>query len=191
MPDLSSLPPDLQRVIERAISQVDGLSEQIAAGDLTPDQWQREMERLIARYFQTAAMAGLGADDIALLDPAISRMVDIQNDYLANFKTDIDADGWLGAFAARAQMYASAVKQGYWLGDVVKKVGRMIPLPAMPTEGTQCLSHCLCFWRIETVNAEQGDYDAYWQKPASDSCQTCIERELQWNPVRIRNGELL
>lgn len=191
MPDLSGLPPDLARVIERAISQVNGLSEQIAAGDLTPDQWQREMERLIARYFQTAAMAGLGAEDISLLDPAISRMVDIQNDYLENFKADIDAGGWLGAFAARAQMYASAVKQSYWLGDMVKRVGRVIPLPAMPSEGTQCLSNCKCAWRIETVNAERGDYDAYWQRHASDSCQTCIERELQWNPVRIRNGELL
>lgn len=191
MPDLSGLPPELQRVIERAISQVDDLSRQVASGSLAPDEWQAAMERLIARYFQTAAMAGLGAEDISLLEPAISRMVDIQNDYLANFKAEIVSGGWVDAFAARAAMYASAIKQGYWLGDVVKQVGRVIPLPAMPSEGTQCLSNCKCAWRIETVNADRGDYDAYWRRHASDSCQTCVEREAQWSPVRIRNGELL
>lgn len=51
-------------------------------------------------------------------------------------------------------------------------------------------SNCGCSWRIEVVDDEAGDYDAYWERSKDDSCATCLEREAQWSPVRIRGGLL-
>lgn len=51
-------------------------------------------------------------------------------------------------------------------------------------------SNCGCAWRIETLDAENGDYDCFWERSKEDSCQVCIQREHDWHPIGIRNWEL-
>jgi len=191
MLDLSALPADLRAVIERAIAQIDNVSTLISLELLTPDEWQREMTGIIDKFHQEAAEVGADGADLAELSATVQRLVAIQLAFLENFAADIRGTDWLEGYAARARMYGSAIKAAYWHGDIIRQVGRVLPLPAMPAEGTQCLSNCLCGWRVETLDAEQGDYDAYWERHARDSCQTCIERGAQWYPVRIRGGALL
>lgn len=190
MADLSGLPADLRRVIERAITPTDRLSDQIDAGDISVDEWRDGMEGIIARSFQEAATVG-AADDVSVLQPLLDNLVNIQLGFLDAFADDIRANGWLAAYRSRAQMYDSAVKQAYWNGNIIKQAGRVLPLPAMPAEGTQCLSNCKCAWRVVTVDADARDYDAFWERNVTDSCQTCVERERLWSPLRIRGGELL
>jgi len=190
MADLSGLPPDLRDVIERAISQIDNLSVLIEGEFITPDEWQREMAGIIDQFHQEAVRVGADQAAVPILNDTVQRLIDIQLAFLQNFTSDIQGTDWLPSYNVRAQMYGSAIKQAYWHGDVIRQTGRVLPLPAMPAEGTQCLSHCKCTWRIETINAANGHYDAYWERNVKDSCQTCIEREAQWSPVRIRGGEL-
>lgn len=192
MPDLNGLPSELQRVIRDAETPIEALSEAMQAGQITIEQWQEAMRAAIIEAFEAAGRAG--ADVARIVDEfqaIIDQLTDVQSAFLENFADDIDLNGWLNAYNARALMYASAAKQAYWHGDVLRQTGRFLPLPAMPAEGTQCLSHCKCSWRIETVNAEAGDYDAFWRRNVEDSCQTCIEREALWSPLRIRNGEIV
>ena len=91
------------------------------------------------------------------------------------------------AWRARAKLYALSPKSSYYEGDVYKQVGRFLPLPAMPAQGTQCHTNCGCSWRITAVD---GGYDCYWVRAKDDSCQTCVQRESDWNPIEIRNGDL-
>ena len=192
MADLSDLPTELRRVIEDANGRIDQLSAQMEAGSISIDQWESQMETILSETFEDAARAGADSPDVEALNDSLENFVAIQLAFLANFAADIAANGWQPAYRSRAQMYGEAIKQSYWVADVYKRAGnRVLPLPAMPAEGTQCLSHCGCKWRVVTVNAENNDYDAYWERLKTDSCQTCVEREAQWNPVRIRGGVLL
>lgn len=87
----------------------------------------------------------------------------------------------------RAATYAQGIKTPYWNGRVV-----MLPLPAMPGQGSQCESACSCKWDVKVVNAKRGDYDCYWTlADGSDShCQTCLVRAENWSPLKIRGGIL-
>lgn len=189
MPNLDDLPAPLRRVTARAIREIDALTVRIEAGDITVDQWREAMAAIIEEQTQAAIDAGARQQiDAAEL---LTRLVEVQLDFLAVFAADILASGWLNGYRSRAQMYGESVKVGYWNGDIYHKAGRFLPLPSVPGEGTICLTHCLCSWEIETIDADKGDYDAYWRRHAEDSCATCVQRAVQWSPVWIRGGELM
>jgi hypothetical protein len=190
MADLTGLPADLRGVIERAITPTDDLSDQMEAGDIGVDAWRDGMADIIRQFMQEALNAGADTTDTDAFQPLIDSLVNIQLAFLDNFAADIQANGWLPAYRSRAQMYDRAVSQAYWNGNVFEQAGRVLPLPAMPAEGTQCLSNCKCSWRIVVVNAAAGDFDAFWERNVEDSCQTCLGREALWSPIRIRGGEL-
>lgn len=187
------MPPDLQRVLDRYTADVDELMDRLESRAVTPEQWRRAMKQLLARYHTAALMVGMGTDQltteaIALLTKTLEEG---QIPYLENFYTVVAAaPEFNNAWRARARLYALSPKTSYWEGDVYRQTGRFLPLPAMPAQGVQCHTNCKCSWRIEELDQDNGDYDAYWIRQADDSCQTCIEREEQWSPVRIRGGDL-
>jgi len=185
-------PEPLQQIMTRMGQDVERLSFRASRGQVSLEAWYEQMRQLIEQYSAEAYTEGSLETEITPEGQAmVNRSARVQIAFLENFKNDIEANGWQPAYAARAQMYASAIRQNYWHGDIVGQVGRVLPLPAYPAEGTQCLSNCKCSWEIETVNAEAGDYDGYWRRGSDDSCQTCVEREAQWSPVKIRGGMLL
>lgn len=150
------------------------------------DAWEAEVSRQLARYHGAAMLAGSGA---AALTPAMRTKVtsDLasQLDYLAKFGLVIQgASEFQAGWQARAAMYARSITVPYWRGAT-----KMLPLPAMPAEGTDCLTNCKCQWEVSALNGD-GNYDAYWRRSADDSCATCRQRELSWSPVKIRGGEL-
>lgn len=158
------------------------------AGDMTQvDAWKAAAERLLVRYHLAAAIAGNGG--AALTDEqvkAITPAIQVQLKFLDGFATDMQSASEFDAYwRLRAGSYAAAIKVPYWQAKT-----QMLPLPAMPAQGTQCMNNCKCLWRIEALDAEAGDYDAYWERHADDSCQTCVQREQEWSPVRIRGGAL-
>lgn len=192
MADLKGLPPDLQAVIDRALSQIDSVSTRIENDLITPAEWQQEMSRIIDRFYQEATEVGAEGADVSDLSGTVNRLVAVQLAFLDNFANEVRETGWLpSSYPARADMYGSAIKQGYWYGNVIAQVGRVLPLPAMPSEGTQCLSNDKCHWRIVTIDAANGDYNAFWELSPVEHCQTCLERRAQWYPVQIRGGELV
>jgi hypothetical protein len=75
------------------------------------------------------------------------------------------------AVAARAQMYAGAIKATY--GQA-----RYPGLPFYPTQGSECLTNCRCSWQ------DDGDGSYTWVLDAKESCPTCIER-ADGNPYQV------
>lgn len=186
--DTTGYPPEFAALLDNYNSEVTALMARLEAGKVTTAAWTEEMQRLLARYSQAARM--LGSDGITLMPTeitAIRAWLDEQFNYLAGFEEVIQAAGgeYDPAWLPRAQMYGASTVTEYWEGRTSG-----LPLPAMPGQGTQCLSNCKCSWDIQWLNKAKGDADCYWKLHPAEHCQTCETRAEMWNPVRIRNGDL-
>ena len=184
MDELESLIARLQALIDAATGNLEA--------NLSPAQvreYHAIMEELLSRYHLAAYMTGAGTVEIsAEARGKVLEGVAVQLAFLDNFITEIeDNDTFVMGWTARARMYGESIKEPYWNGRV-----KLLPLPSMPGDGTtQCLTNCRCSWDVTTINERIGDYDARWIRDARDSCQTCIQRAQEWNPLRIRGGVLL
>lgn len=181
--------PEYGDLEEQAKAEVARLLARLENGDITPAEWENDMQAALAAYHQAAAMAG--QKDTAIEADELTAAVGAQFAYLSAFRgviTDALAAGeaaW-SAWSARAAMYAEAIGASFW-----RAFTGGWPLPAYPRDGTtQCLSHCHCEWEINVVDQEAGDADAYWRLSPVEHCQTCVERGAQWSPLRIRGGVL-
>lgn len=148
--------------------------------------WEAEVGRQLARYHGAAMLAGAGVDALTpTMQTAVTRSLATQLAFLSQFGVAIrDGGAWERGYQARAAMYARSIQVPYWQGAT-----KLLPLPAMPAEGTQCLTNCRCQWDVQQLDGD-GNYDAYWRRGAEDSCQTCVQRAAEWAPVRIREGVL-
>jgi hypothetical protein len=184
MPSTARLDWLLQRLTRLVATATDALEAQYPNG---VDAWQQEIARQLARYHAAALLAG--ADAQALTPAARTQVVaDLatQLKYLKRFGVEIqDGAEWQRGWNSRAELYAKSIKIPYWRGAV-----KMLPLPAMPAQGTNCYGNCGCAWEIEELDGE-GNADAYWRRAKDDSCQVCVQREQDWSPVRIRGGVLV
>lgn len=185
------MPDSLEWLITRLESLMSGLTLDVA-GELSDpaalEAWQRQVERLLTRYSLAAYMVGNGSSE--LTDAArgvVSGAVQAQLDFADGFRLDMqDAAEWQAGWEARARQYARSIKVPYWQGRT-----RVLPLPAMPAQGTQCLTACGCRWRIVPVDEAAGDYECYWELGKKKNCQTCIQRAREWHPLRIQGGVLV
>lgn len=163
--------------------------DQLESGIITVEQWEDAMARLIARGSLAGMRLGLQqleGDLPPQAQRAVAQHVQAQFGFLRDFALEIQtSDEFRAGWRSRAAQYAQSVKVPFWRG-----YSGMLPLPAMPAQGTQCHMRCGCSWWIVEVQPEVGDFDAYWVRGKADSCQTCVERERLWSPIRIRGGEL-
>jgi len=178
----------LDLLIKDLTNKIRAVWQRLQEGAITPNQWYTLTARLLARYAQAALMLGLGRETLTPEDIRVSwELMSGQLEYLDAFRLQIqNAAEFQAGWESRAASYAKAIKIPYWKGKT-----KMLPLPAMPAEGTQCLANCGCEWEIIPIDAQAGDYDCYWRRNKDDSCQTCIEREKQWSPLLIRGGVLV
>lgn len=181
-------PPALERLIAKLTEQIEDETTALELGQITPDGWQSKLKTLIERYTGAAWKAGQRGSPLEAGDvKAVKGLVSAQMAFLDNFAIEIkDGERWERSWNSRAEMYAESIKVPYW-----KSRTKMLPLPAMPAEGTQCRGRCRCSWDVVVVNAEAGDYDATWVLGSGEPCQTCRERAAQWAPLQVRGGELL
>lgn len=184
----SDYPAALDRLIAKLSAAIEEQTDALALDQTTPSTWQDEIAKLIQRYSASAWKAGQKGDALTKDDiRTIKSLVSAQLAFLDNFTLEIQAaDEWQAGWQARAQMYAESIKVPYWKGAT-----KVLPLPAMPAEGTSCMTRCKCAWSVDVLDAEAGDYDCYWRRGAQDSCQICRERAAQWSPLQIRGGMLL
>lgn len=185
--NLDGLPRVLRWLIQSLIDSLGDIFGQTEAGRLTVNQWYNLFREKLAEYHLASFMAGNGSEVVpekawgALVD-----QVNVQLDYLNGFKAEVQSAAEFAAgWQARAESYAGSVKQPYWTGRT-----KVLPLPAMPAQGTQCQNNCGCSWDVKVIDEGKENYDAYWRRSKDDSCQTCLEREAQWSPVQIRDGIL-
>jgi hypothetical protein len=178
----------LQRLMRRLKTSIASVTAQLQAGGVDVDAWEDEVATAIKQAFPAAYKTGSGS---AVLDDTaravVTKGVTAQLDYLGRFALEIQgADEWQAGWNSRAEMYADSIKVPYWQGKT-----KMLPLPAMPGEGTQCLVNCRCSWDVQQLDGD-GNYDAHWRLGGSEhTCQTCVQRAGEWGPLKIRNGRLV
>ena len=151
-----------------------------------------EAERLIRRGHRAAYLAGLAERlnvplDSALLSERrlsraerqeIDRLIEAELKYWRNFDAVHDELSE-AQIAARAAMYGRATRGTYskarW-GDW--------DLPFWPTQGSECMSNCLCHW--EVIDEGDGAGRAIWHLGAAERhCTTCPTR-AQGSPYVVR-----
>lgn len=182
--------PKLDRLTARLTVLIGQATSALETDPDRLDDWYDEVARQLRRYHLSAYLSGADTQDVSrAAQRAIAQDIKTQLDFLSQFKVEIqDAAEWQAGWNSRAEMYARSIQVPYWRGAT-----RMLPLPALPGDGTtQCLTNCRCAWNVVALDEEAGDYDAYWVYGATERhCQSCRERESQWNPLQIRGGELL
>ena len=183
-------PTELRQVLRPGIDTAVRLTKAAKNGAISTAEYERLMRQLMRRMNTDAIMIGLDGELPDGLGQLLETHLAIQGDYFDNYMTDIRADGWTPKNVSRSVLYARSAVTSYHHGDVYRQAGAVLPLPAYPCEGTQCGNNCKCSWRIDVINADQNDYDAYWDVNSSETCQTCIQRGQQWSPIRIRGGVL-
>lgn len=193
------MPDSLERLIQQLTEAVSDLTARLERAEITVEQWQREMEKLLTRYHEAAFMVGQDSDEID--DAALAIImaaIDSQLEYLAAFAATIaevmtagaGIAAWMAAWNSRAAMYAQAAKTSYWRGYIIK-IG-LPPLPYVPGDGSsECLTNCHCWLQIETLSEQKGNYDIYWRLGAEKHCPTCPRRERSWNPLKVRGGKIV
>lgn len=185
---IDGYPASLGMLIRKLRAAVQKLTAQLDAGDLEAVAWQDTMEQLIARYSTAAYMAGAGTSALTTAEiETVTMLVQTQLSFLDNFTLVIQSEPkFMQGWYFRAEQYADHIVEPYWKGKT-----RILPLPAMPGDGTFC--HCHCAWDIQVVDETAGDYDCYWKLGIvrTSHCQFCEERASEWNPLKIRGGELV
>jgi len=198
------LPPELIPVIMGMDEQTDALLYELFNGEITVEAWEQLMGELIGLGATTGYMVGAGSEVIPpkasdYLTQAIAQQLAFLSGFalviaanqLGNKFDDTNFDSrWFG----RARQYNRTAVEQYWRANTSAKLGvDDMPLPAYPGDGTsQCLKNCKCRWRIEVIgDIEDGNADAYWELGVAEHCQTCVERHRAWNPLQIRNWELI
>lgn len=175
----------LTRLIRRLKTIISTSTEALQSGSVDVDAWEDQVAAALQQAYPAAYKAGGGALDDAARK-TVSKQVAAQLDYLGRFALEIQsADEWQAGWNARAAMYAEGIKVPYWQGRT-----KMLPLPAMPGEGTTCLTRCRCLWDVQQLDGD-GNYDAFWRRGATDSCQVCVQRATEWAPLKIRDGRLV
>lgn len=173
-------------------NKIQALNGRLEREEITLAEWYDAFARLVARYHTFALVESLGVTELPeMYRPLLREKIDLQLDFLRNRRDVIRADGLTSQQKAYTEMYSKAIKSTYDSGEIIKQVGRMLPLPTMPGEGTQCLSNCKCRWDIKVIDALDRDYDCYWVLGVADHCQTCVEYAKMWNPLKIRGNKVI
>lgn len=143
-------------------------------------EWQNEYQKLLARYMTAASLLGSEQSQLPEAkhnerDRLTQRDVRAQFSYLGGFVAEMQNEReWRKGWNSRAEMYANAIKTPYWRGRT-----RMLALPAMPAQGTICLTNCGCKWDIREYDDR---WECFWVRGKDDSCQTCMQRAADWSP---------
>lgn len=174
----------LNSLLATMLSDIDEICDEMDAGRMNDDDFQGLMTETLLEHHLAAYLAASGArqaDEEAVV--RVGEVVKEQLKYLNKFADTVGRNGWETAYRARARMYAGSIKVSYSLGDT-----KLLPLPGYPAQGTECRTNCKCGWQVKVVDSSREHYDCYWRRHADDSCPTCVEREQQWNPFKIRFG---
>ena len=171
--------------IERTKSLSDELATRLSTGQITINQWELEMRKLIkTTYVNEYRLAKGGTEAMTQADwGRIGGLLRNQYGYLSGFAQDIRAGKTSGgAVKIRARMYIDSATQAH---ERAKAAGAGFTLPAYPGDGsTRCRANCKCHWEI----VERLDrYDCYWRLEAqAEHCIDCDARSREWNPYVVR-----
>lgn len=178
----------LAALLAMAHAEIQDLTSRLAAGQITVAEWRAEMENILATYHRAAWVLGAGEEPD---EDGLQRLAEYlaeELEYLAGFAKAL-ADEPEGSaiserYRRRAEQYVFAMRGSYSRGAT-----GAYDLPGYPGSRVQCGRNCLCSWRLDVLDAEAGDVDAYWLLGVADHCATCQARADGWRPFSIRGFE--
>lgn len=175
------------------------INKRLVEGDIRLSQWQGLIGIEIRTLHLSAAVTAVGG--FANLTPSIllevERTVQIQLNYLRAWAQQLAGqmttlDGAPDELSEtqlnnRVKLYGGA-SNATFQKQLVASYG--VPeLPFYPAERTDCMTNCGCAWDIVQLEGE-GNYDCFWRRGKTDSCNTCRYRERVANPLQVRGGAL-
>lgn len=165
----------------------------VAAGQMTPRQWQRQMERLFRETTAQQFMLGaggrgeLGDIEYAWLDDYLDKQFG-EIRYLAErLQKGLYSEAQLALFGANLIRRAKA---GYEAGNAAAYGVNPALLPAMPGDGSsECMGACHCWWE-HLIDPTDGEWlGSIWHhppvarmQPGWEPCNTCYYRINAWVP---------
>jgi hypothetical protein len=165
------------------------LTRQLAAGEVSVAQWEREVRALVKRVY--VAEYALGAGGHAMVTQrgwgSVGGLLASQYRYLRGFAEDVAAAMLSEAqIAARTTLYLESAAQAYERARAAGYDG--LSLPAYPADGScEGLTRCRCWWDIEEF-ADR--FEATWNTAGdSSSCPVCQQRASDWAPFTQPKAE--
>lgn len=177
---------DFATLLRLVLADIQRDTDAMLHGHLSVDDWQQRTARLLYTAHYAAYMIGQGSKDLTPKQQAdLNKRIAQQIDYLNGFAAALDKGDVSDTMAqARAALYAGALKASYSRGAT-----KGYDLPAYPTEGSECMVNCKCYWAMREIDAEELDADFTWTLTAAEHCPTCQQRAQDWAPYKIRGGE--
>lgn len=182
---------DTFAIVNLAMQEIQRLTDRLATGAITVDEWDAGMQDIIATYHLTAWMLGAGTDEapdedtMAILSEAVAEQWEYLAGFVAALRDEPEGGPLSDRYRNRAEMYGDAIVASYWRG-----YGGAFRWPAYPGERSECRVYCRCSMRIDVLDLENGNADMYWSLgPAEQHCPQCPARAKDWQPFSIRGWE--
>lgn len=179
--------------------RVEVLATELIEGRLNIAGWFQGMATELDRLHTMAYIVGKGGpQNLDADDPGVIQgIVQKQQSYLANWARQLKFQKAQGKtptvdqIKARAEQYYSAANATMQRAQT-EALG--IPeLPSLPGDGTtSCKTRCRCKWRIVPIPNQPNSWDMFWTvDKTAESCEECVARGFIWNPLEIRNGQIV
>lgn len=175
----------LATLLIQLASQLESLTRRMQREELTVEQWQIDFLRLLAQYLMLTMQRSVGTDNLTISQQQIiSRVLREQGVFLEGFARDVRAEGWQKEYIDRARMYAESIREPFWRG-----LAGCIELPIYPSSPQlDCDGWCRCFLTIVWLDRQNCSANVFWHTTHTEASPDCVQLELKWNPLRIRNG---
>ena len=166
---------------ERVIS----LSDDLASGRLTVQEWTLAMKREVSNVFSSEYMLAKGGRNAmfqADLD-TLGSVLTQQNRFLQEFAKTVQAGDLSQAqIGARSELYMESATQAHERGKAAR---HGVSLPEYPGDGNQiCRSRCRCRWDIDETDDA---FLATWLlNVAAAHCNSCLANAAKWAPFTVR-----
>jgi hypothetical protein len=174
------------------------LAEQVSDGTITPRQFRGLMITEIRHSIYTAvalARGGVGnmqPSDVDRVDEAVRNQAKYLDNWVAQIeRTPLDKRS-KGQMQTRASLYGNAMGATTYETMDKEEFKQFPDLPFYPKDGTtECMTNCKCHWSWRNMDEDKGNADVYWVLGIAEHCETCAERAVQLNPLKIRNFEFV
>lgn len=179
---------EYERLVTEAREDMTVLGEQVASGDISPDEFKSRMrDRIKTLLIALALLGSAGAfsmdDELAVEDLTlfINSTYALLDDFIEVLTTEDPSPEYT---VWRAGLYAN--HRHVFIRYILPR-DLFLSLPAFP--GISCLGDGWCGCWLEYDETPTG-YEVYWfMNPAKEHCEVCIGLEAEWSPLVVDFNE--
>jgi hypothetical protein len=162
------------------------LTGRLANREITVQEWEIEMRRIVKESFGSAYMLSRGGRNAMQSEDwgRVGGLVGRQYRYLNEYAQQIAAESVTRNRAlSRGQLYVQAATQSYNRGRLAT-YGEMPRLERVPGDGsTVCITNCRCELQIDETDK---GWDVYWLDLGDErECSDCRGLATSWAPLQL------